>query len=269
MNLRCLYLLALFITLPAVAAQLTIDLGHGAKTYDTAQLMARADARDITIPSDEAFKRGMHYRAVPVRALLDGVKPGEHLQFVAADGFTAEIDSAPLLNTLGAQAWLAIEDPAHPWPTLPEKHDSAGPFYLVWTQPDAGHIGPELWSYQLTTIRRLSGVATRFPAIVPDPSLPAGSQVQHGFTVFQRTCFACHTLNGEGDARLGPDLNIPHNPTEYLGADLLRAYIRDPQSLRRWPQAKMEGFNTKALSDADLDAVLAYLKYMTGHKAGH
>jgi mono/diheme cytochrome c family protein len=112
-------------------------------------------------------------------------------------------------------------------------------------------------------------VAARFPAIVPDPSVPAASQVRRGFIVFQRTCFACHTLNGEGDARLGPDLNIPHNPTEYLGTELLRAYIRDPQSLRRWPQAKMQGFDTRALSDADLDAVIAYLKYMVGHKTGH
>lgn len=269
MKLRCLCLLTLFVVLPTMAAELTIDLGHGAQTYSSSQLLARADVRDITIPADVAFKRSMHYRAVPLRALLIGLKPGEHLQFVAADGFAAEIDSTPLLNTQGAQAWLAIEDPAQPWPTLAENHGSAGPFYLVWTQPQAGRISPEQWPYQLATIRRLSGVAERFPAIVPDPSLPAGSPVQRGFAVFQRTCFACHTLNGEGDARLGPDLNIPHNPTEYLSAELLRAYIRNPQSLRRWPQAKMQGFDTQAMSDADLDAVLAYLRYMTGHKTTH
>jgi mono/diheme cytochrome c family protein len=269
MKLRWLCLLALLVALPTIAAELTVDLGHGARTYSTSQLLARADVRDITIPADVAFKRSMHYRAVPLRALLVGVQPGEHLQFVATDGFAAEIDSTLLLNTHGAQAWLAIEDSAKPWPTLAENHGSAGPFYLVWTQPQAGHISPEQWPYQLATIRQLSSVAERFPAIVPDPSLPADSPVQRGFTVFQHTCLACHTLNGEGDARLGPDLNIPHNPTEYLGVELLRAYIRDPQSLRRWPQAKMQGFDTQAMSDADLDAVLAYLQYMAGHKSAH
>jgi mono/diheme cytochrome c family protein len=84
--------------------------------------------------------------------------------------------------------------------------------------------------------------------------------------VFKRTCFACHTLNGEGDSKLGPDLNIPHNPTEYLRADLLRAFVRDPQSLRHWPQAQMPPFPASTLSDADLDAVLDYLRYMARHK---
>ncbi len=30
----------------------------------------------------------------------------------------------------GARAWLAIEDPAHPWPPLSAGKHSAGPFYL-------------------------------------------------------------------------------------------------------------------------------------------
>ena len=136
----------------------------------------------------------------------------------------------------------------------------------MWTKPQAERIGPEQWPYRLATIRKLESVAARFPAILPDPTLPADGPVRRGLAVFQATCFACHTLNGAGDATLGPDLNIPYNPTEYLRADLLRAYIRNPQSLRRWPQAKMPGFDPRALSDADLDAVLAYLRYMAAHK---
>ncbi|CAM5209051.1 hypothetical protein LSPH26S_03820 [Lysinibacillus sphaericus] len=81
-----------------------------------------------------------------------------------------------------------------------------------WTSRAAG-VGPEQWPYELATIRRADSVATRFPAILPDPATPTDSAVRRGFAVFQRTCFACHTLNGAGDARLGPDLNIPHNPT--------------------------------------------------------
>jgi len=209
---------------PARAAQLTIDLGHGATRWSTATLLART-------------------------------------------GFVAEIPAALILNRSGSAAWLAIEDPARPWPALPDGHGRAGPFYVVWTQPRAAGVGPEQWPYQLAAIRRADRVAVRFPAILPDPATPADSAVRRGLAVFQRTCFACHTLNGAGDARLGPDLNIPHNPTEYLRADLLRGYIRNPQSLRRWPQGKMPGFDSRALSDADLDDLLAYLRHMAGRKA--
>ena len=269
MKLLILCLLALSMALPATAAELKIDLGHGVTTYRTETLLKRPDVHTISVPADVAFGRAMHYRAVPLTALLKDIAPGDHLQFVASDGFAAEIPASLVLNRRGSEAWLAIEDPALPWPALNKDHGHAGPFYLVWTQPQAAHVNPEQWPYQLATIRKLDSVAGRFPAIVPDPSLPSDSQVEHGFAVFQHTCFACHTLNGQGDAKLGPDLNIPHNPTEYLRDDLLRAFIRNPQSLRQWPQAKMQGFDTQALPDSDLDAVLAYLHYMAHHKSAH
>lgn len=262
-----LLLLMLCLPLAVQAAELRIDLGHGTQSWTTAQLLARKDVREVSIPDDVAFKHAMRYRAVPLRALLPGLQPGQHLQFVARDGFVAEIPADEILAAHGATAWLAVEDPTQPWPTLKENPAGAGPFYVVWTNPKAGNISPEQWPYQLASIRALQGVDARFPAIVPDSSQPAGGAVQRGFAVFKRTCFACHTLNGEGDSRLGPDLNIPHNPTEYLRTDLLRAYIRNPQSLRRWPQARMTGYPTRdMLSDADLDLVLDYLRYMAKHK---
>lgn len=261
-------LLWLCLPLSAGAAELRIELGHGAKTWSTAQLLARADAATMAIPADVVFHRPMRFRAVPLLALLPGLRAGQHLQFVAADGFTAEIPATAILNHQGSQAWLAVEDPAQPWPAPAENASDAGPFYLVWTNPQAAHIGPEQWPYQLVAIHALSGVDVRFSSIVP--AADAGADVRHGFGVFKRTCFACHTLNGQGDSKLGPDLNLPYNPTEYLRADLLRGFIRNPQSLRNWPQAKMHGFPTQqALSDRDLDAVLAYLRYMAQHKTTH
>jgi mono/diheme cytochrome c family protein len=265
-GLLALILLVTAMAVPARAAKLDIDLGRDAVQWSTAELLARRDARSISIPADVAFKRPMRYRAVPLADLLPGITAADHLQFVAADGFAAEIPAALILNKQGSKAWLAIEDPGRPWPELPGGH-GAGPFYVVWTAPRAAGVGPEQWPYQLVTIRKLTSIATRFPAILPDPALPAQSPVRQGLAVFQRTCFACHTLNGAGDAKLGPDLNVPHSPTEYLRADLLRAYIRNPQSLRRWPQARMPGFGPQALSDADLDALLAYLRHMAGRKA--
>src|SRR5690606_34168831 len=117
------------------------------------------------------------YRAVPLAALLDGVGAGDHLQAVALDGFAAEMPAGPLLQTGPARAWLAIEDPARPWPALGPGKPSAGPFYLVWTDPQASGIRPEQWPFQITTIRRLASVQERFPALLPDVGLPADDPV--------------------------------------------------------------------------------------------
>lgn len=264
---RCLALLTLCCALPLHAADLRIEMGPYAHVWTTEQLLRRGDAQSVTIADDVAFHRTMNYRAVPLRTLLPDLAPGDRLKFVANDGFSVDIAAAALLKPSGAQAWLAVEDPQRPWPSLPGNKGDAGPFYVVWTNPAAALVGSEQWPYQLARIERVDDVATRFPATAPAASVPADSPVRRGYAVFQRTCFACHTLNGQGDARMGPDLNIPHSPTEYLSAAMLRAFIRNPQSLRRWPEGRMTGFPTQqSLSDADLDAVIAYLKYMAQHK---
>ncbi len=259
-------LLALLIALPASAAQLTLELDHTSKTWQTDDLLTHPQVQTVQIVDDVSYKRTMSYRAVPLASLLPGLKPESHLQAIALDGFAAELTAAPLLETRGARAWLAVEDPAQPWPALAEGKPSAGPFYLVWTNPQAGHISPEQWPFQISRIKQLKTVAERFPALLPDPKLAANDPINQGFAVFQKNCLACHRLNGASDAQVGPDLNIPYNPTEYFGADFLKRYIRDPQSLRHWPQAKMPAFAASVLPDSELDLLVGYLKHMTGRK---
>ena len=124
----------------AQAAELKLELPQGSRSWSTAQLLTHPQAQQIEIAADVAYKRAMSYRAVPLAALLDGVQPGDHLQAVALDGFAAELPAAPLLSTQGARAWLAVEDPAQPWPALSKNKPSAGPFYLVWQNPEAARF---------------------------------------------------------------------------------------------------------------------------------
>lgn len=248
----------------AQAAELKLELAQGSRSWSTAQLLSHPQAQQIEIAADVAYKRAMSYRAVPLAALLDGVQPGDHLQAVALDGFAAELPAAPLLSTQGARAWLAVEDPTQPWPALAAGKPSAGPFYLVWQNPEAAQIGPEQWPFQVSTLRLLAPVARRFPALLP--AADASAEVQAGFAVFQKNCLACHRLNGAGDSQFGPDLNIPHNPTEYFAGDFLRQYIRDPQSLRRWPQGRMPGFSSETLNTAELDQLISYLRHIREYK---
>ena len=159
------FLLAL--SLASQAAELTLALPQGTRALSTAELLRHPQVQAMEITHDVAYKRTMRYQAIPLTALLSGVGPGDHLQIVALDGFAAEISAAPLLQTTGSRAWLAVEDPAAPWPPLASGKPSAGPFYLVWTNPESDHIGPEQWPFQIARIGRQKSVAERFPALLP------------------------------------------------------------------------------------------------------
>ena len=78
----CLVVLGLLVSgmgAPARAAELTVDLGHVAVRWSTAELLARPDAQTISVTTDVAFKRPMRYRAVPLADLLRGIAPTDHL----------------------------------------------------------------------------------------------------------------------------------------------------------------------------------------------
>lgn len=257
---------ALLNTTALHAGELTVDLGDSSQTWQTRELLEHPLAQTVQIDNDVTYKRAMRYRAVPLKALLEGVQPEDHLQARASDGFAAEMAAKPLLATQGARAWLAIEDPATPWPPIARGKPSAGPFYLIWTDPQAGPISPEQWPFQLASIRRLPPLDSRFPALRPAPGLADDDPITRGYALFQQNCLACHRLNGAGDARMGPDLNLPFNPTEYFVAGTLERYIRNPQSLRQWPEAKMPGFSVEVLSDDDLTALISYIRHMAGRK---
>lgn len=105
-----------------------------------------------------------------------------------------------------------------------------------------------------------------YPAIFPERTVPADSPISKGFRVFTKNCFACHTLNHNGMATMGPDLNLPMSPTEYFRETALKKLIRDPGSVRQWKGRRMPGFATSAISDAELNQLMAYLRHMAQHK---
>jgi mono/diheme cytochrome c family protein len=257
---------------PSVASpgnpELTVSAGGRMSTFAPAALLAMPAATTVTIANDVAYKRNMTFRAIPVASLLGGVGADETLRFVASDGFVATLPAALLLaRGDGAVAYLAIEPPDAPWPALkPGDPSTAGPFYLVWVRPERGDISPEQWPYQVVKIESVLPLARRFPMVAPAAAVSARDPIRHGFAVYEKNCSVCHTINLGGDASIGPDLNVPYNPTEYLRVDALRRLIRDPQTLRRWPAAKMPAFPPDALSDRDLTDLLAYLHHMADRK---
>jgi mono/diheme cytochrome c family protein len=247
---------------------LTVTTGGNTVSYAPAALLALPAATTVKIPADVAYKREMSYHAVPVAAVLPGVRPEETIRFVARDGFTASLPAAALLaGGDGAVAYLAVESTDAPWPPLKAGDTTtAGPFYVVWLRPERGAIVREQSPYQVVRIEAVAPLAKRYPMLAPAATLSARNPVRHGFEVYVKNCSVCHTMNLGGDSTVGPDLNVPYNPTEYMRPDALRRLIRDPQSLRKWPDTRMPGFSAKVVSDRELTDLVAYLQHMADRK---
>lgn len=250
------------------AATLTLNIGAQSRTLSRDALLHDPHLRNVTV-DDQNLKRRLTVKAIPVTELFRGQSISPDATTAASDGYVSHLPMRLLLadRADGPRAWLAVEDPAAPWPTL--KGQGIGPFRLVWTAPraKASLVNESLWTYSIVRIDIAALPGERFVAIRPAAGLPADGPVMRGFATFQRVCFSCHTLNRAGDATLGPDLNVPYSPVEYLGDEKLRHLIRNPQSLRWWPNARMSAIDEKTLSDAQLDDLLAYLRHMAQHKA--
>lgn len=266
-------LLLMGLAAPALAdgPVLTVSIGGAERRLERDALLARSDAVTVEIPRDVAYGGApMRYRAVPLASLIgsEQLPPDSLLEGVASDGFVAQlpVDLCLRSGEDGAVAFLAVEEPGRPWPNLPGKQVSPGPFYLVWVRPEASGVRSEQWPYQLARIAAVDGPAKRWPQLAVDAAVPVDSPIRTGQALFATQCLSCHTLNGAGSANMGPDLNRPMNPTEYLTPAGLKRLIRDPKSVRTWPNQVMPGFDATMLSDGEIDRIVAYLAHMAGRK---
>lgn len=257
-------LIAGFLSVIAIASAaepaLDINVGPTAQHYSRSQLLSNPSIKTIDVGGDVAYHRDMHYQALPLTALIKNLTPDSSVQFTATDGFVANIPAKLLLGE--GQPWLAVEAADHAWPPLKAgDNTSAGPFYLVWLTPQKGGISQEQWPYQIAKISLALPLESRYPQIVPHAS--ADPAALRGLHIYTANCASCHPINGAGDAAVGPDLNVPHNPTEYFHEDYLRKLIRNPADVRNWAQRQMPGFSADALSEAQLGDLLAYLRQMS------
>jgi mono/diheme cytochrome c family protein len=254
------------------AAEPVLDIVIGSETRQFARdaLLARADAATIEIAKDVSYGKTMSYRAVPLARLLAGLTfPTDSIiEAVAIDGFAAQLPLDLITNSDPAKAvaWVAVEPADKPWPPLPGKTASAGPFYIIWTGASVATIRSEQWPYQLAKLASQPSPIVRWPALNVDPLLPSTDSVRAGLALFVSQCLPCHTLNGAGAGTVGPDLNRPMNPTEYLTRGGLKALIRDPQSVRTWPEQRMPSFTVEQMSDREIDLVIEYLTHMAARR---
>ncbi|GAB3625665.1 cytochrome C [Pandoraea terrae] len=260
-----------------VADALSLRVGERTSTATRAALLADTRMQEIVV-DDDNYKRPMRMHAIPFADWLTAMMPdaakaaaqGATATVVATDGYVSHIPLTLLLGHLPRQpqAYLAVAPENAPWPPL--KGDAIGPFRLVWRTPPGparGGVNESHWTYSIGRIEITPSPRERFPVLRPAANTPPGSAIMRGAAVFERACFSCHSLNGAGDAHLGPDLNTPSSPVEYLGERRLAALIRNPQSLRWWPNSRMPAIDRATVSDTELTDLLAYLHHMSGRKA--
>ncbi len=253
----------------SVAAQsptLTVAARDSSRTYTQKALLAHPGVRSVTI-ADPVYRRTMTYRAIPLAELLKstGIGADDHVQARATDNFSVGIPGrlAASTDTAQVEAFVAIEDPAAPWPAIPGKQDkvSAGPFYIIWRRAPSVQVSPEYWAYRLAALAVTDSPLKRWPGLAVGADVPVGDRIRTGLDRFVSVCMACHRFNGEGEGEQGPDLGRPMNVTEYFQIPALKKLIRNPPSVRQWPEQKMPGFDRSALSDSDLDAIVDWLAY--------
>jgi mono/diheme cytochrome c family protein len=251
---------------PAGTASLVITGDAGDQQFTTAALLARPDSAVVNVHGD-IYHGTVPYRAVPLLSLLGkGANNSfDTIEIKASDGFISQIPLSLVTHGTngGAVAWVAVEDPAHPWPPLPRKSASAGAFYLIWQYPERSGVNREQWPYQMVHLSLVEGPLRRWPQLSVPANLPPNAPARRGQAVFIVDCLPCHRLNGGGASDAGPDLGRPMNATQYLTEGGLRAIIRDPAAVRTWPEQRMGGFGKSVLPDSDLDAVISYLRAMT------
>lgn len=240
--------------------------GAAPVVLDAAQLAQRCGVVTIAL-DDPYYGSRKSYRACPLATVLAmgfgapiTTFSGQTVFFRARDGYAKPVPAALLAEAGG---FLAIADAEHAvgddpgWQPIDRKQADPGPFYVVWTgaQQDP-HRYP--WPYQLTEVE-IAPLESLYPHIAP-AGTAADSPARAGYAIFSSQCIACHAINREGGT-VGPDLNVPRSIVEYRPAEQIKAYIRDPLSFRYTNMPPHP-----ALTDADLDALIAYFSAMKDRK---
>jgi hypothetical protein len=138
----------------AAGPTLTVSADGGVQIFDRDALLARSDVVEITTSRDVAYRTPRTYRAVALAKLLEGVAipPDAVVEAAAQDGFVTQLPRDLVYANDGIVGYLAIEVADKPWPPIPGKANSAGPFYIVWVGHQASSVLTMNWPYQVVSL---------------------------------------------------------------------------------------------------------------------
>jgi len=245
-----------------------VDQGATLRSLDLAALRAHCAERRVEV-DDPYYERAMVFRALPLPCVLElgfgagaEVLAGDDFSLIALDGYTRPSTGGQLAERGGhlafADAALTPGGAAPRFAPITRRALDPAPFYLIWSEPGQNDPHRYPWPFQLATIERVP-FERRHPHTLPAGEAE-GSPAWLGFAVFRSQCVMCHSINGEG-GKGGPELNVPRSIVEYRPIEQLKRFIRDPQSFRYTTMPSQA-----QLSEAELDALIAYFRAMSGRK---
>lgn len=248
---------------PVDDAQATLTFrrdGRVVRTLSRAELLRAVPA--VTFRAyDPYYAREKGWRALPLAEVLAAGFAGETgdlhaFDYVlrARDGYAVPLSGAKVHEPGGHVAVADLDAPG--WEVIGPQRANPAPFYVVWQKPEQQSLETHPRPWQLAAIEITPFEAT-YPHVAPTG---AGADAQRGFALFRASCLACHAMNREG-GRVGPELNVPQSIVEYRPEAQIRAYIRDPRTFR---YGNMPAH--PHLSEADLDALVAYFRAMRDRK---
>lgn len=212
---------------------------------------------------DPYYGKEKTFRALPMKKVLAKGFEGtgvaldkEEYVLRATDGYAAPFRASLILED---GAYIAIEDALVPgWEPIGPQKANPGPFYVVWSKPEQQSLETHPRPWQLATIE-IAAFEKVYPHTSPG-ALAEGAPARVGYGIFRDQCVMCHAINREG-GRVGPELNVPKSIVEYRPEAQIKAYIRNPRDFRYSAMPPHPG-----LSDADLDALIAYFNAMKDRK---
>ena len=276
----------------ALVAALAVVVASASPAADDASVLRFAEGDDVLMEmsltalvqgcrvervevDDPYYERRMAFFACPLRELLQrgfGRSIDElatkHFFLRARDGYTRPADGAQLTEAGGYLAFADARLSPNPsggasaivarWQPIDRKQADPAPYYMIWAGPAQHDPHRYPWPYQLARIE-LAPFEDEFPHMQPIGAAE-GSAAARGYTIFRQQCVSCHSINGEG-GKVGPDLNVPRSIVEYRPARQIKAFVRDPESFRYTSMP-----SHRHLSDAQLDALVAYFRAMSQRK---
>src|SRR5690554_4853467 len=232
------------------------------RSFSLAELIKHVPTHEVTV-HDPLYDKEKTFQAFSLRELIPygfgqtaEALADQDIVLVALDGYKVPTHGARLFEEGGYAAFA--DEPPEGWEPIEAKKADPSPLYMIWVKDSQQNEQTHPRPWQLAEFALSSHEALYTHASPAD--LPEDDPAHRGYALFRQNCIVCHSVNLSG-GRVGPEMNVPQNITEYRSRDFVLAYISNPEQFR---YSQMPAFSH--LSEDELASIWSYLEAMKAQK---